>query len=604
MPLVGTRTNEQKGAKEMVTLTIDGQKVTVPANSTVLEAAEAAGIHIPTLCYLKDVSQTGSCRVCVVEIGGRLQASCVFPVSEGMEVKTNTPLVRESRRTTVELMLSNHPQDCLTCLRNQNCELQKLSHELNIREVRFEGARSSFPLDTSSPAIARDPNKCILCRRCISVCSEIQGVNILAARERGFETVVSPAWQEQLANTACTNCGQCVLVCPVGALVEKDDTEKVWKALADPDTHVVVQTAPAVRVTLGEEFGLEPGTIVTGKMVTALRRLGFDAVFDTDFTADLTIIEEANELLQRLENGGKLPMITSCSPGWIKFIEHQFPAYLDHLSTCKSPQQMFGALAKTYYPEKAGLDPGKIVTVSIMPCTAKKFEAERPEMQSSGYQDVDIVLTVREFARMIKEAGIDFINLADGEYDAPMGISTGAGVIFGATGGVMEAALRTAYEVVTEESLDKLDFTEVRGLEGIKEASVNLNGTVLKVAVAHGLGNARKLMELIQQGKAEYHFIEIMACPGGCIGGGGQPIPTNTDIRRQRMAGIYAADKDMPLRKSHENPAIKVLYDEFLREPLGEKSHELLHTHYVPRLKYSEVEHPEAKEETKRGTAS
>lgn len=604
MPLVGTRTSEQKGAKEMVTLTIDGQKVTVPANSTVLEAAEAAGIHIPTLCYLKDVSQTGSCRVCVVEIGGRLQASCVFPVSEGMEVKTNTPLVRESRRTTVELLLSNHPQDCLTCLRNQNCELQKLSHELSIREVRFEGARSSFPLDTSSPSIVRDPNKCILCRRCISVCSEIQGVNILAARDRGFETVVSPAWQEQIANTACTNCGQCVLVCPVGALVEKDDTEKVWEALASPDTHVVVQTAPAVRVTLGEEFGLAPGTVVTGKMVTALRRLGFDAVFDTDFSADLTIMEEANELLQRLENGGKLPMITSCSPGWIKFIEHQFPGYLDHLSTCKSPQQMFGALAKTYYPEKVGLDPAKIVTVSIMPCTAKKFEAERPEMQSSGYQDVDIVLTVREFARMIKEAGIDFVNLPDGEYDAPMGISTGAGVIFGATGGVMEAALRTAYEVVTGQSLDKLDFTEVRGLEGIKEASVDLNGTILKVAVAHGLGNARRLMELIQQGKADYHFIEIMACPGGCIGGGGQPIPTNTAIREQRMAGIYAADKDMPLRKSHENPAVKVLYEEFLGEPLGERSHELLHTHYVPRLKYSEVVNPEDKEETKRGTAS
>ena len=386
--------------------------------------------------------------------------------------------------------------------------------------------------------------------------------------------------------TPRTNCGQCVLVCPVGALTEQDDTEKVWAALADPETHVVVQTAPAVRVTLGEEFGLEPGTVVTGKMITALRRLGFDAVFDTDFSADLTIMEEANELLQRLNNGGKLPMITSCSPGWIKFIEHQFPELLEHLSTCKSPQQMFGALAKTYYPKKAGLDPAKIVTVSIMPCTAKKFEAQRPEMQSSGYQDVDIVLTVREFARMIKEAGIDFVNLPDGEYDAPMGISTGAGLIFGATGGVMEAALRTAYEVVTGKTLAKLDFTEVRGLEGIKEASVDLDGTVLKVAVAHGLGNARKLMELIQQGKAEYHFIEIMACPGGCIGGGGQPIPTNTEIRQKRIEGIYAGDRDMPIRKSHENPAIKVLYEEFLGEPLGEMSHKLLHTTYTPRLKY------------------
>ncbi|NMB46373.1 MAG: 2Fe-2S iron-sulfur cluster binding domain-containing protein [Firmicutes bacterium] len=582
----------------MVTLTIDGQKVTVPANSTVLEAAEAAGIHIPTLCYLKDVSQTGACRVCVVEIRGRLQASCVFPVSEGLEVRTNTPLVRESRRTTVELLLSDHPQECLTCLRNQNCELQKLAQELNIREVRFEGARSHLPIDTSSPSIVRDPNKCILCRRCINVCSDIQGVNVLAARERGFETVVSPAWQEQLANTACTNCGQCVLVCPVGALVEKDDVEKVWEALADPDTHVVVQTAPAVRVALGEEFGLEPGTVVTGKMVTALRRLGFDAVFDTDFTADLTIMEEANELLQRLEQGGKLPLITSCSPGWIKFIEHQFPALLPHLSSCKSPQQMFGALAKTYYPEKVGLDPAKIVTVSIMPCTAKKFEAGRPEMRSSGYQDVDIVLTVREFARMIKEAGINFCDLPDGEYDAPMGISTGAGLIFGATGGVMEAALRTAYEVVTGRTLDKLDFTEVRGLEGIKEAAVDLDGTTLRVAVAHGLGNARKLMELLQRGKAEYHFIEIMASPGGCIGGGGQPIPTNTEVRAKRMAGIYAADKDMPLRKSHENPAVKVLYDEFLGEPLGEKSHKLLHTQYVPRLKYGEAVQSDEKKDT------
>jgi NADH-quinone oxidoreductase subunit G/NADP-reducing hydrogenase subunit HndD len=572
----------------MVTLSIDGQKVTVPANSTVLEAAQAAGIHIPTLCYLKDVSQTGACRVCVVEIGGRLQASCVFPVHEGMVVETQTPLVRESRRVTVELLLSNHPQDCLTCLRNQNCELQRLTHELNTRDVRFEGARTHVPVDSSSSAIVRDPDKCILCRRCIGACSDIQGVDVLAARERGFETVVSPAWQAQLADTACTNCGQCVLVCPVGALVERDDTEEVWAALADPDAHVVVQTAPAVRVALGEEFGMAPGTVVTGKMTTALRRLGFDVIFDTDFTADLTIMEEANELLERLQSG-TLPMITSCSPGWIKFIEHQFPELLPHLSSCKSPQQMFGALAKTYYPQKAGVDPAKIVTVSIMPCTAKKYEADRPEMDSSGYKDVDIVLTVREFARMIKEAGIDFANLPEGEYDAPMGISTGAGVIFGATGGVMEAALRTAYEVVTGKTLTKLDFLEVRGLEGIKEAEVDLDGTKLRVVVANGLGNARRLMDLIKQGKAEYHFIEIMACPGGCIGGGGQPIPTNTAIREQRMAGIYVADKDMPLRKSHENPAIKVLYKEFLGKPLGEKSHELLHTPYIPRSKFGKM---------------
>ncbi len=582
----------------MVTLTIDGQKVTVPANSTVLEAAEACGIHIPTLCYLKDVSQTGACRVCVIEINGRLQAACVFPVSEGMEVLTNTPLVRESRRVTVELLLSNHPQDCLTCLRNQNCELQTLARELNIKEVRFEGARTHVAKDTSSPSIVRDPDKCILCRRCINVCGDIQGVSVLSARERGFETVVSPAWQAHLADTACTNCGQCVLVCPVGALTERDDTEKVWSALADPKAHVVVQTAPAVRVALGEEFGMEPGTVVTGKLTTALRRLGFDAIFDTDFTADLTIIEEANELLQRLE-GGTLPMITSCSPGWISFIEHQFPELLPHLSSCKSPQQMFGALAKTYYPKKAEIDPAKIVTVSIMPCTAKKYEADRPEMQSSGYKDVDIVLTVRELARMIKEAGIDFANLPDSEYDDPMGISTGAGVIFGATGGVMEAALRTAYEVVTGETLKQLDFVDVRGLNGIKEAEVDLAGTRLKVAVAHGLGNARKLMQLIADGKAEYHFIEIMACPGGCIGGGGQPIPTNMEIRRRRIDGIYAADRDMPLRKSHENPAVKVLYEEFLGKPLGEKSHELLHTPYVPRSRFGELVNTDVQERTR-----
>ncbi|NLK09073.1 MAG: 2Fe-2S iron-sulfur cluster binding domain-containing protein [Firmicutes bacterium] len=584
----------------MVTLTIDGQKVTVPANSTVLEAAEAAGIHIPTLCYLKDVSQTGSCRVCVVEIGGRLQAACVFPVHEGMVVETTTPLVRESRRVTVELLLSNHPQDCLTCLRNQNCELQRLTHELNIRDVRFQGVRTHVPKDDSSASIVRDPDKCILCRRCINVCSDIQGVDVLAARERGFETVVSPAWQAKLAQTACTNCGQCVLVCPVGALVEKDDTAKVWDKLGDPDIHVVVQTAPAVRVSLGEEFGMEPGTVVTGKMITALRRLGFDAVFDTDFSADLTIVEEANELLERLDEG-TLPMITSCSPGWIKFIEHQYPELLDHLTSCKSPQQMFGALAKTYYPEKVGLDPAKIATISIMPCTAKKYEADRPEMRSSGYKDVDVVLTVRELARMIKEAGIDFSNLPEGEYDNPMGISTGAGVIFGATGGVMEAALRTAYEVVTEEALEKLEFLEVRGLEGIKEAEVDLQGTKLKVVVANGLGNARKLLEMIKRGEAEYHFIEIMACPGGCIGGGGQPIPTNADILKARMASIYDVDEAMVLRKSHENPSIKVLYEEFLGKPLGEKSHKLLHTPYVARSRFGAlagtISEPESEKE-------
>lgn len=569
----------------MVTLTIDGQQVTVPEGTTVLEAARSIGIHIPTLCYLKDINQIGACRVCLVEVEGnrKLQASCVFPVSEGMVVHTNSPRVREARKITVELILSDHPQDCLTCVRNQNCELQKLARDLGIREVRFTGRKTNRPVDDSSPSIVRDPNKCILCRRCIAVCSEIQGVNILGALERGFETVVSPAWQQAIGETACTNCGQCVVVCPVGALSEKDDTDKVFEALADPEKHVVVQTAPAVRVALGEEFGMPPGSIVTGKMVAALRRLGFDRVFDTDFSADLTIMEEAHEFIHRLQSGGTLPMITSCSPGWIKFIEHHYPDMLDHLSTCKSPQQMFGALAKTYYAQKAGIDPAKIVSVSIMPCTAKKYEAKRPEMNASGYQDVDYVLTTRELARMLRAAGVDWNAIEPEEYDAPLGISTGAGLIFGATGGVMEAALRTAYEVVTKKELPSLDFEEVRGLEGIKEATVDLNGIKLKVAVAHTLGNARRILEAIRAGKADYHFIEVMACPGGCIGGGGQPRPVDNEVRQKRIDAIYQGDRDMPIRKSHENPAIKALYEEFLGQPNGHKSHELLHTTYTRR---------------------
>ncbi len=574
----------------LVTLTIDGQQVTVPAGTTVLEAARSAGLHIPTLCYLKDINEIGACRVCLVEVEGnrKLQASCVFPVSEGMVVRTNSARVREARRTTVELILSDHPQDCLTCLRNQNCELQKLSRDLGITQVRFTGKKTNRPKDESSPSIVRDPNKCILCRRCIAVCSETQGVNILGALERGFDTVVSPAWQQAIGTTACTNCGQCVVVCPTGALTEKDDTEKVFDVLSDPTKHVVVQTAPAVRVALGEEFGAAPGTIATGKMVAALRRLGFDRVFDTDFSADLTIMEEAHELLHRLNSGGSLPMITSCSPGWIKFIEHHYPDMLDHLSTCKSPQQMFGALVKTYYAEKAGIDPADIVSVSIMPCTAKKYEAARPEMDSSGYQDVDFVLTTRELARMLRAAGVDWSRIESEEYDAPLGISTGAGLIFGATGGVMEAALRTAYETVTECELSSLDFTAVRGLEGIKEAEVDLNGTKLKVAVAHTLSNARRVMDAIAAGEVDYHFIEVMACPGGCIGGGGQPLPVDNEVRQKRIDAIYQGDRDMPIRKSHENPAVKALYEEFLGQPNGHKSHELLHTSYTKRVVLSQ----------------
>jgi NADH-quinone oxidoreductase subunit G/NADP-reducing hydrogenase subunit HndD len=574
----------------MINLTIDGQKVQAEAGTSILEAAKSAGIDIPSLCYLKEINEIGACRVCVVEVKGMrgLQASCITKVAEGMEVRTNTPAIRASRKTTVELLLSNHPKECLTCVRNLNCELQSLAESLGIRELRFEGARSEHPIDESTPSLVRDPRKCILCRRCVAVCSKVQGVSAIAAQERGFDTVIAPAFLDGMSEAACALCGQCVLVCPTGALSERDDTGKVWRALADPQKHVVVQTAPAVRVAIGEPFGLAPGAVSTGKMVAALRRLGFAKVFDTDFTADLTIMEEGTELLQRLKNAGTLPMITSCSPGWIKYIEHFYPALLPHLSTCKSPQQMFGALAKTYYAQKANIDPKNVVSVSIMPCTAKKFEAGRPEMNDSGERDVDVVLTTRELARMIAEAGIVFDDLPEDQYDDPLGISTGAAVIFGATGGVMEAAVRTVYEIVTGQAMPNINLTPVRGLEGIKEAAVEMGDLTVKVAVAHTLANARKLLDLIAAGKAEYHFIEVMCCPGGCIGGGGQPIPTDLEIRRQRVAGIYEADEALALRKSHENPAVQQLYKEFLGEPLGHKSHELLHTHYTARGKYKE----------------
>ncbi len=574
---------------ETVRVTIDGQEVEVPSGSTILEAARIAGVDIPTLCYHPDLDVKAMCRVCVVEVVGArtLQAACTQPVSEGMIVKTSSPLAREARRMNVELILSNHPQDCLNCIRNQKCELQTLAEKLGIREQRFERrSRTKNNLDISSPSLVRDMEKCILCRRCVAVCQQVQGVSALGPINRGIDTIVAPVGGCELNSVACTLCGQCVHVCPVGAIYEKDDTQKVWSALADPTKHVVVQTAPAIRVAIGEEMGLEPGALVTGKLVAVLRRLGFDKVFDTDFSADLTIMEEGHELIHRLQNGGTLPMITSCSPGWIKFIEHFYPELLDHLSTCKSPQQMFGALAKTYYAQKAGIDPKDIFVVSIMPCTAKKFECGREEMTDSGYPDVDVVLTTRELGRMLREAGINFATLPEEEFDAPLGISTGAGVIFGATGGVKEAALRTVYEVVTGKELPSVDFTEVRGLEGIKEATIDLDGQKVKVAVAHGLANAKKILELIKEGKADYQFIEVMSCPGGCIGGGGQPIPTNKEVIKKRLAAIYDADKGMKLRKSHENPAVKALYEEFLGKPLGEKSHHLLHTHYVKRGKY------------------
>jgi NADP-reducing hydrogenase subunit HndD len=588
-----------------VTLTIDNQQTSVAEGTTVLDAAAQVGIKIPTLCHLDGVTSPGSCRVCLVEVEGArtLQPSCVTQVRDGMVVKTTSKKAREARRLSVELMLANHPWDCNACVRNGNCELQSLAQQMGIDEVRFPYAKEETPEDVSTPALVRDMDKCILCRRCVAVCQDVQGVGTLAPRNRGFETVIGAGPSENLCDAVCVQCGQCSAVCPVGAIYEKDSIEDVWNALDDPTKHVVVQTAPAIRAALGECFGLEPGTCVTGKMVTALRRLGFDKVFDTNFTADLTIIEEGHELLLRLkkalvdgDTSMALPQFTSCSPGWINYMEYFFPNLIPNISTCKSPQQMFGALAKTYYAEKEGIDPKDVVVVSVMPCTAKKYECTRPEMNDSGYQDVDYVLTTRELGRMIGEAGIDFVNLSDGEQDSPMGMSTGAADIFANTGGVMEAAIRTVYEVVTgrELPMDQLHVKPIQGLDGLKEASVTfedcvddwkfLEGVTAKVAVAHGLSNARKACEMVAEGKADWHFIEIMCCPGGCIGGGGQPRFTTDEVRNKRIQAIYKEDEGREIRKSHENPAITQIYSEFLGEPLGHKSHKLLHTDYAAKL--------------------
>jgi iron-only hydrogenase group A len=573
----------------MVTMQIDGKTIQAEAGTTILQAARQAGIQIPTLCAHQELHHApGACRVCVVEVdrSRTLVASCVYPVAQGMKVKTHSARVRKARQAVVEFLLSDHPAECNLCLKAGHCELQQLAELVGLRDLRLECTDFSHSrIDESSPSLVREPAKCVNCLRCVAVCSQVQGVGLLTLKGRGFESKVVPAMDAELIASVCTFCGQCAVVCPTGAIVEQDHTGRVWRALEDPATHVVVQEAPAIRAQLGEEFGMPSGSLVTGKMIAALRRLGFDRVFDTNFTADLTIIEEGHELLSRLRSGGRLPMVTSCSPGWIKFVEHQFPHLLANVSSCKSPQQMFGALAKTYYPKLAGLDPADIYVVSIMPCTAKKYEAARPEMHSSGFRDVDAVLTTRELARMIRQAGIDFHNLPDEEFDAPMGQYTGAATIFGATGGVMEAALRTVYAVVCGETMPRLDINAVRGLEGVKEARLVVGDLgVVRVAVAHGLGNARRLMERVAAGRADYHFIEIMACPGGCVGGGGQPLPASNAKRELRAAALYQDDGQVQrLRQSHLNPAVQALYQSFLGEPLGHVSHQLLHTSYRQR---------------------
>lgn len=577
---------------ETVTLKINGVSVEAPKGSTILEAARLAHIDIPTLCYLKEINEIGACRICVVEVKGArsLVASCVYPVNEGMEVYTNTKKVLDSRKKTLQLLLSNHERKCLSCVRSGDCELQRLCKELKVDDENYyKGEKLAFEIDDSAAHMYRDNSKCILCRRCVAVCSKVQNVGVIGANERGFQTNIRSAFNMGLGETSCVSCGQCIAVCPTGAISEKDYTDQVLEAIADPTKTVLVQTAPAVRAALGEAFGYPIGTNVEGKMVAALRRIGFDKVFDTNFSADLTIMEEAHEFLERMQTGGVLPMITSCSPGWIKYCEHYFPEMTENLSSCKSPQQMFGAIAKTYYAQKMNLDPKDIVMVSVMPCTAKKFEVGRDDQSAAGVPDVDIAITTRELARLIERVGINFTSLPEESFDDPLGLSSGAGVIFGATGGVMEAALRTAVWKLTGENDDTpLEFNDVRGVEGIKEATYDVDGLQVKVAVVSGLKNASDLLRKVQSGEADYHFIEIMGCPGGCVNGGGQPqVPAKirnfTDIRALRAKVLYDSDAANPIRRSHENPNIQTLYKEFLGEPGSDLAHQILHTTYVKR---------------------
>lgn len=579
---------------ENIHVQINGMPLCVPKGTTILEAARMAGINIPTLCFLKDVNEIGACRMCVAEVKGArsLVASCVYPLErEGTEVFTNSKKVQDSRRMTLELILSNHDRNCLSCSRSGSCELQQMCADFGVEDAsRFDGFNPDLEPDTSTLHLVRNNNKCILCRRCVAACND-QFVGVIGANNRGFDTEIGCAFNKKLADTACVSCGQCTAVCPTGALTERDQTKEVFEALEDPEKFVVVHTAPAIRATLGECFDMPIGTNVKGKMVTALKMLGFDKVFDTDFGADLTIMEEATEFIDRVKNGGTLPMITSCSPGWIKFCEHYYPECIPNLSSCKSPQQMTGAIIKTYYAEKEGLDPKNIVVVSIMPCTAKKFEIQREDQSAAGVPDVDIALTTRELAKMIKQSQIQFKNLPDSDFDPALGVTTGAGAIFGATGGVMEAALRTAADVLTGQFLQDIDYTEVRGTDGIKEATYHVAGMDVKVAVASGLTNAATVLDRVKNGQADYHFIEIMCCPGGCVNGGGQPIQSGntrnfTDLKAERAKALYEEDKNLPLRKSHESPIIKQLYEEYLEKPGSHKAHSILHTSYVKRSKY------------------